>query len=109
MGQAIGWLVALALVGLMIWAFTRENARQRKRSSEEYERDIYAARDSMLRAGMLELDKFVGEAKGKRAAVEFLKDEEQGQTRTGSKGDDAERTKTLTKDQSDGGPVANGL
>lgn len=105
MGQAIGWLIALALVGLMIWAYSRENAQKRSRSSEEYERDIYAARDSMLRAGMLELDKFVGEAKGKRAAVEFLKDEEQGQTRTGSKGDDAERTTTPDKDPGDGGYI----
>jgi hypothetical protein len=101
MGDAIGWLIALGVIGLMVWAFTRENARQRNRSSEEYERDIYAARDSMLRAGLLELDKFVGEAKGKRAAVEFLKDEEQGQTRTGSKGDDAERTKAQSLDHTD--------
>jgi hypothetical protein len=107
MDQAIGWLIALAVVGLMIWALTRENKRLRNRSSQEYERDIYAARESMLRAGMLELDKFVGEAKGKRAAVEFLKDEEQGQTRTGSKGDDAERTQS--KEQNESRPPVNGL
>ena len=100
MGQAIGWLIALAVVGLMIWALSRENTRQRNRSSEEYERDIYAARESMLRAGLLQLDKFVGEAKGKQAAVEFLKDEEQGQTRTGSNSDDAERT--LSESQNEG-------
>jgi hypothetical protein len=101
MGQAIGWLVALAVVGLMIWALSRENTRQRNRSSEEYERDIYAARESMLRAGLLQLDKFVGEAKGKQAAVEFLKDEEQGQTRTGSIGDDAERTLSKSQNESE--------
>jgi hypothetical protein len=94
MEQAIAWLIALALVGVMIWALTKENNRQRNRSSQEYERDIYAARESMMRAGMLELDQFVGEAKGKRAAVEYLKDEEQGQTKTGGKGDDADRTQT---------------
>jgi hypothetical protein len=94
MGQAIGWLVVLALFGLIIWALMRENARQRNRTAEEYERDIVNSRESLMRAGMLELDKFVGEAKGKRAAVEYLKDQEQGQTKAGSKGDDAERTQT---------------
>src|SRR5262245_22510118 len=94
MGQAIGWLVALSLFALMIWALVKENTRQRNRTAAEYERDIVNARESMMRAGMLELDKFVGEANGKRAAVEFLKDEEEGQTKTGSKGDDAERTRT---------------
>ena len=48
---------------------------------------------------MLELDKFVGEAKGKQAAVEYLKDQEQGQTKTGSKGDDAERTQSQSEEQ----------
>jgi hypothetical protein len=94
MGQVIGWLVVLGLFGLMIWAFTRENAQKRKRTAAEYERDIVDARESMMRAGMLELDKFVGEAKGKRAAVEYLKDQEEGQTKTGSKGDDKDRTQT---------------
>jgi hypothetical protein len=94
MGQAIGWIVVLALFGLMIWALARENQRQRSRSAQEYEEDIVDARESMMRAGMLELDKFVGEAKGKQAAVEFLKDQEQGQTKTGSKGDDADRTQS---------------
>jgi hypothetical protein len=94
MEQAIGWIIVLALFGLMIWALTRENQRQRNRSAQEYEEDIVDARESMMRAGMLELDKFVGEAKGKQAAVEYLKDQEQGQTKTGSKGDDADRTQS---------------
>ena len=94
MGQAIGWLVVLTLFGLMIWALTRENKRQRNRTAADYERDIVDARESMMRAGMLELDKFVGEAKGKQAAVEYLKDQEQGQTKAESRGDDADRTQT---------------
>jgi hypothetical protein len=102
MGQAIGWLVVLALFGLMIWALARENRRQRERSPQEYEEDIVNARDSMMRAGMLELDKFVGEAKGKQAAVEYLKDQEQGQTRTGSKGDAADRTQSPEAKENDG-------
>lgn len=102
MEQAIGWLVVLALFGLMIWALARENRRQRNRSAQEYEEDIVNARESMMRAGMLELDKFVGEAKGKQAAVEYLKDQEQGQTQTGSKGDDAERTQSSQQKESGG-------
>jgi hypothetical protein len=42
---------------------------------------------------MLELDRFVsGDLSGRRAAVEYLKDEKQGQTKTGGKGDNADRT-----------------
>jgi hypothetical protein len=92
MGQAIAWLIAFGLVALMIWGISRENRRQRSRTAADYERDIVDARESMMRAGMLELDKFVGEAKGKQAAVEYLKDQEQGQTKAGGRGDDAERT-----------------
>jgi hypothetical protein len=102
MGQAIGWLVVLAFVGLMVWALTRENKRLRNRSSEEYERDIYAARESMLRAGLLELNKFAGDAGSKRAAVEYLKDDEQGQTKTGSNADDKDRTAMGEEKQQDG-------
>jgi hypothetical protein len=46
----------------------------------------------MLRAGMLELDKFVGNTSAKRAAVEYLKDEEQGLTKSSGKADDKDRT-----------------
>src|SRR5262245_46846084 len=92
MGQAIGWLVAFGFVGLMIWALVRDDKSRRTRSSEQDERDVADARHSLLRAGMLELDKFVGDTKGKRAAVEHLKDEEEGMHKTGSKGDDQNRT-----------------
>ena len=57
-----------------------------------HERDQAESRNSMLRAGMLELDKFLVNEKEKRAAVEMIKDEEQGMTKTGSKGDDLGRT-----------------
>ena len=92
MGQALAWLIVMALIVLALWAITRENGRRRRRSSEEYEREVADARSSMLRAGMLELDKFVGNTSSKRAAVEYLKDEEQGQTKSGGKDDDKDRT-----------------
>ena len=92
MEQAIAWLIALLIIGLAIWAIARENERRRRRTPEEYEREVGDARSSMMRAGMLELDKVFGDRSGKKAAVEYLKDEEQGQTKVGSKGDDADRT-----------------
>ena len=93
MGQALAWLIAIGVIILALWTITRENERRRSRSSQEYERDVAEARSSMLRAGMLELDKFVGNTSTKRAAVEYLKDEEQGQTETGGKDDDKDRTR----------------
>ena len=66
--------------------------RLKNRTAAEYERDLAESRNSMLRAGMLELDKFLVNEKEKRAAVEMIKDEEQGMTKTGGKGDDLDRT-----------------
>jgi hypothetical protein len=90
--QILYWLIPLAFIALMLWSLIHERSRQRKRSSQEFERDLASARISMLRAGMLELDRFAGDARQKRAAVEYIKDEEQGMTKTGGKDDDADRT-----------------
>jgi flagellar biosynthesis/type III secretory pathway M-ring protein FliF/YscJ len=92
MGQALAWLIAIAVIVLAMWTISREGERRRRRTSQEYERDVADARSSMLRAGMLELDKFVGNTSSKRAAVEYVKDEEQGQTKSGGKDDDKDRT-----------------
>jgi hypothetical protein len=93
MEQGITWIVVLLIIGLVFWALFRENSRMKRRTVEEYERDVAQARQSLMQAGMLELDKFAGNEREKRAAVEYLKDEKEGMTRTGSKGDDANRTK----------------
>ena len=90
--EALPYLIVLALFALMMWSLTREKKQQKSRTAQEYEQDLINHRNSMMRAGMLELDKFVGNVNEKRAAVEFLKDEEQGVTKTGSKGDDKDRT-----------------
>jgi hypothetical protein len=92
MEQVLYWLIPLALIALMMWALIHDNNARRRRTVQEFERDVANTKQSLMRAGMLELDKFVGESRGKQAAVEFLKDEEQGMTRTGGKGDDADRT-----------------
>ena len=83
--------VILIIVGAL-WTISRENERRRNRTVEEYEREVGEARESMLRAGMLELDRVFGDRTGKQAAVAYLKEEEQGQTKSGGKDDDAERT-----------------
>jgi len=92
MTNAFVWLAVLAGIALMFWLLMREQQRLKNRTAAEYERDLAESRNSMLRAGMLELDKFLVNEKSKRAAVEMLKDEEQGMTKSGSKGDDLERT-----------------
>lgn len=96
MQDAIVWLVVLLLIGVMFWSLAYENKKRRARTVEEYERDQANAKNSLLRAGLVELDKFVGESRQKRAAVEYLKDEEQGMTKTGGKDDDAERTASVS-------------
>jgi hypothetical protein len=88
MGEALTWLILLALIAMLFWSLARESDRQRNRTVEEYERDQVNARNSLMRAGMMELDKFVGNEREKRAAVEYIKDEEQGMTKTGGKDDD---------------------
>jgi hypothetical protein len=82
------WLIAFGLIALMFWALFRENARLKRRTPEEYEADLANSKASLLRSGLVELDRFLGETKQKTAAVEYLKDEEQGQTKTGGKDDD---------------------
>ena len=92
MMDALVWLAVLGLIALMFWALARDRERLKNRTAEEYERDLAESRNSMLRAGMLELDKFLVNEKEKRAAVEMIKDEEQGMTKTGSKSDEPDRT-----------------
>jgi len=92
MADALVWLAALALIALMFWALIADRQRLQNRTNAEYERDLNEARNSMLRAGMLELDKFLVNEKAKRAAVEMIKDEEQGMTKPGGKSDDPDRT-----------------
>ena len=92
MTDALVWLVVLAGIALMFWALVRDRQRLKNRTAAEYERDLAESRNSMLRAGMLELDKFLVNEKEKRAAVEMIKDEEQGMMKAGGKGDDLNRT-----------------
>jgi hypothetical protein len=92
MANALTWIVVLLVIAGLFWSLVRESNRQRNRTVEEYERDLADTRSSLLRAGMIELDKFVGNEREKRAAVEYIKDENQGMTKAGGKDDDVDRT-----------------
>jgi hypothetical protein len=92
MVEALTWLVVLLIIAGVFWSLIRESNRQRNRTVEEYERDLANTRNSLLRAGMIELDMFVGNEREKRAAVEYIKDVEKGLTKTGGKDDDVDRT-----------------
>jgi hypothetical protein len=92
MVEALAWLVVLLMIAGMFWSLVRESNRKSNRTVEEYERELAESRSSMLRAGMLELDMFAGNEREKRAAVEYIKDEQQGLTKTGGKADDVDRT-----------------
>jgi len=92
MEQLIPWLLVVLMVGVAFWAIARQGDRLRKRSVEEYERDVRDSRDSLLRAGMLELDMVLMNRDQKRAAIEYIRDEKSGETKHGTRGDDRDRT-----------------
>jgi hypothetical protein len=93
MPQALTWLAVLAAIALVFWTLVRENYRRRERTVEEWEREHAAGQGKMtqfIQAGALGLEGIL--VSEKQQAVQYQKDEEQGMTKTGSKGDDADRT-----------------
>ena len=93
MAQVFTWLVVLLLIALFLWVLVRENDRRRQRTVEEWERDYAAGQGKMtqfIQAGALGLEGIL--ISEKREAKQYQKDEEQGMTKTGTKGDDADRT-----------------
>ena len=93
MSEFLTWVVVLLAVALVIWVLVRENDSRRQRTVEEWERDNAAGQgklNQLVRAGALGLEGIL--MSEKRQAVQHQKDEEQGMTKTGSKGDDADRT-----------------
>lgn len=97
MTQTLIWVVVFLAIGLSLWTIVRENDRRRRRTVEEWERDFAAGQgmaSQFMRAGALGLEAiFVAE---KREAIEFKQDEQQGMTKTGTKGDDENRTAVAT-------------
>jgi hypothetical protein len=93
MEQAITWLVVFLAIALIVWMLVRENDRRRQRTIEEWERDYAAGQGKMtqfIQAGALGLEGIL--ISERREAKQYQKDEEQGMTKTGTKGDDADRT-----------------
>jgi hypothetical protein len=93
MEQAITWFVVFLAIALIVWTIVRENDRRRQRTIEEWERDYAAGQGKMtqfIQAGALGLEGIL--ISEKREAKQYQKDEEQGMTKTGTKGDDADRT-----------------
>jgi hypothetical protein len=93
MAQILTWLMVFAAIALLVWTLMKENDRRRQRTVAEWERENAAGQGKMtqfIQAGALGLEGiFVSE---KREAKQYQKDEEQGMTKTGNKGDDADRT-----------------
>lgn len=93
MAQALAWIVALVVIALVFWMLVRDNDRARRRTSEEWERDFAAGRgltSQFIKTGALGLESILIDEK--RQAIEYKADEEQGMTKTGTKGDDRDRT-----------------
>ena len=93
MAQALTWLGVFLAIALIAWILVKENDRRRERTVEDWERENAAGQGKMtqfIQAGALGLEGVL--ISEKREAKQYQKDEEQGMTRTGSKGDDADRT-----------------
>ena len=93
MTELLTWLVVFLAIALIVWTLVRENDRRRQRTTEEWERDYAAGQGKMtqfIQAGALGLEGIL--ISEKREAKQYQKDEEQGTTKTGNKGDDADRT-----------------
>ena len=93
MTELFMWLVVFLAIALVVWTLVRENDRRQQRTVEDWEREHAAGQGKMnqfIRAGGLGLEGIL--ISEKREAIQFQKDEEQGMTKTGSKGDDADRT-----------------
>lgn len=93
MATGLTWLGVVLAILLSFWAIAREQDRKRHRSVEEWERENAAGRGlttQFIRAGALGLESILIDEK--REAIQYQKDEEQGMTKTGGKGDDADRT-----------------
>ena len=87
------WLVVFTAIALVFWAIVRENERRRRRTAADWERDFPAGRGKLtqfIQAGALGLEAILVDEK--REAIAYMKDEQQGMTKTGTKGDDRDRT-----------------
>jgi hypothetical protein len=76
------WLFSIILVVGLFWALISDYQQKQARSAEEYEQEVRDGRISsgaFLRAGLLEVEKVFKPAL--QEAVDFVKDEKQGETK----------------------------
>jgi len=91
LGTILAWMIpVLILIGTVV-AFSREKDRKRSRTEAEFQKELAESRGSLISAGVMGLQKVLLTDE-KKAAIEYLQDEEQGVTKTGTKGDDKART-----------------
>jgi hypothetical protein len=93
LAELVIWLAVILAIALIFWSLVLENDRRKRRTVQQWERDFAAGQGKMtqfIRAGALGLEGILIDEK--RQAIAHQKDEEQGMTKTGSKGDDADRT-----------------
>jgi hypothetical protein len=93
MTDAWTWLAVFIAIALVFWALVRDTERRRRRTVAEWERSFPAGQGKLtqyLQAGALGLEAILVDEK--REAIAYMKDEQQGMTKTGAKGDDRDRT-----------------
>lgn len=78
MTDAIIWITALALIGLMFWSLIYEQRKRAQMTEEEYQKRA-KEEPSLISTGMMALDQIVFRPQAK-AAIEYQKDKMRGQT-----------------------------
>jgi hypothetical protein len=90
------WIAVVATIVLLIRLTIRSNERRKHRTAAQYEREVARSKGfvrTIVVAAAIGLSGLQGLLQGqKKAAVERLKDEEEGMTKTGDRGDDKDRT-----------------
>jgi len=99
MTDVIAWLTVFVAIALAFWSLVKENDRRRRQTPAEWERDFPAGRGQLtqfIQAGAMGLEAILIDEK--REAIAYQKDEQQGMTKTGTKGDDRDRTTVESDD-----------
>jgi hypothetical protein len=93
MDSVLTWLIALVLIVAMFWLLSIDYKRKQSRTEEEYEEEVRSGQitgRAMAKAGFLEIEKMFKPSL--QAAIEYVEDEKQGQTKAQEEGDDERKT-----------------
>jgi hypothetical protein len=97
MTDAIIWLVAIGLIGLMFWSLISEQRKRARMTDEEYQRRA-KEEPGLISSGMMAFDQIAFRPQAK-AAIEYQKDKMTGQT------DDQQKAGEKLKDTTDEPPI----